>query len=40
MKAYLAKGDAALKAQDMKNAEKYFTLADAELTKLEKFLRH
>jgi eukaryotic-like serine/threonine-protein kinase len=40
MQVYLAKGNAALKAQDLKNAQKYFDLADAELTKLEKFLGH
>jgi len=40
MQAYLAKGNAALKAQDMKNAQKYFDLAEGELGKLEKFLGH
>jgi eukaryotic-like serine/threonine-protein kinase len=40
MQVYLAKGNAALKAQDLKNAQKYFDLADAELTSLEKFLGH
>jgi eukaryotic-like serine/threonine-protein kinase len=40
MQVYLAKGNAALKAQDLKNAQKYFDLADTELTKLEKFLGH
>ncbi|HTZ47013.1 MAG TPA: serine/threonine-protein kinase [Verrucomicrobiae bacterium] len=40
MQMYLAKGNNALKAQDLKNAQKYFDLADAELTKLEKFLGH
>ena len=40
MQLYLAKGNAALKAQDLKGAKKYFDLADAELTKLEKFLGH
>ena len=40
MQMYLAKGNNALKAQDLKNAQKYFDLAEAELTKLEKFLGH
>lgn len=40
MQMYLAKGNNALKAQDLKNAQKYFDLADGELTKLEKFLGH
>jgi len=40
MQIYLAKGNTALKAQDLKNAQKYFDLADAELAKLEKFLGH
>jgi eukaryotic-like serine/threonine-protein kinase len=40
MQLYLSKGDSALKAQDLQNAQKYFDLADAELTKLEKFLGH
>jgi serine/threonine protein kinase len=40
MQLYLSKGNAALKAQDLANAKKYFDLADAELTKLEKFLGH
>jgi serine/threonine-protein kinase len=40
MHMYLAKGDAALKAQDTANAQKYFDLADKELDKLEKFLGH
>jgi serine/threonine-protein kinase len=40
MQLYLAKGNAALKAQDLKNAQKYFDLAESELTKLEKFLGH
>jgi len=37
---YLAKGNNALNARDLKNAQKYFDLADAELAKLEKFLGH
>jgi eukaryotic-like serine/threonine-protein kinase len=37
---YLNKGNAALAARDLKSAQKYFDLADAELTKLEKFLGH
>jgi len=40
MQAYLAKGNAALKAQDLKSAQKYFDLAEGELGKLEKFLGH
>jgi serine/threonine-protein kinase len=40
MQLYLAKGDAALKARDMANAQKYFNLADAEISKVEKFLGH
>jgi hypothetical protein len=40
MQMYLTKGNNALKAQDLKNAQKYFDLAEAELTKLEKFLGH
>jgi len=40
MQLYLEKANAALKAEDLKNAQKYFDLADAELTKLEKFLGH
>jgi eukaryotic-like serine/threonine-protein kinase len=38
MQMDLAKGDAALKAKDLVNAQKYFDMADAEITKLEKFL--
>jgi hypothetical protein len=40
MQMYLAKGNAALKAQDLKGAQKYFDLADTECNKLEKFLGH
>jgi serine/threonine protein kinase len=40
MQAYLAKGNAALAAKDIVNAQKYFDLADREVTKLEKFLGH
>jgi hypothetical protein len=40
MQVYLAKGDAALKAHDAVNAQKYFDLADKELDKIEKFLGH
>lgn len=40
MQMYLAKGDAALKVKDMANAQKYFDLADAEISKVEKFLGH
>jgi len=39
-KAYLAKGDSALKSGDTVNAQKYFDLADTEISKLEKFLGH
>ena len=39
-KAYLAKGNSALKAGDTVNAQKYFDLADTEISKLEKFLGH
>ena len=35
---YIAKGDAALKAKDLANAEKYYDLAEAEIAKVEKFL--
>jgi len=38
MQADLAKAEAALKAHDLVNAQKYFDMADAEITKLEKFL--
>jgi serine/threonine protein kinase len=40
MQMYIAKGDAALKARDMANAQKYYDLADAEISKVEKFLGH
>ena len=40
MQMYLAKGNAALKSKDMANAHKYFDLADAEISKVEKFLGH
>jgi eukaryotic-like serine/threonine-protein kinase len=40
MQLYISKGNSALKAQDLKNAQKYFDMADAELTKIEKFLGH
>jgi len=40
MQLYITKGNSALKAQDLQNAQKYFDLADAELSKLEKFLGH
>jgi hypothetical protein len=40
MQAYMAKGNAALKEQDLKSAQKYFDLAETELGKLEKFLGH
>ena len=40
LQMYLAKGDAALKAKDLPKAQKYFDQAEAELSKLEKFLGH
>jgi hypothetical protein len=40
MQVYMAKGNSALKAQDLTNAQKYFDLADGECTKIEKFLGH
>jgi len=40
MHLYLDKGNAAVKAQDLKAAQKYFDLADAEISKIEKFLGH
>ena len=40
MQAYLAKGNAALAARDLTIAQKYFNLADGEISKLEKFLGH
>jgi eukaryotic-like serine/threonine-protein kinase len=40
MQMYLAKGDAALKAKDLTKAQKYYDLAEAELSKVEKFLGH
>ncbi|MFI5097319.1 MAG: serine/threonine-protein kinase [Candidatus Acidiferrales bacterium] len=40
MQLYLAKGNAALQAKDTAGAQKYFDLADAEISKLEKFLGH
>ncbi|HVM74770.1 MAG TPA: serine/threonine-protein kinase [Candidatus Saccharimonadales bacterium] len=40
MQAYLSKGNAALQAQDLKTAQKYFDQAEGELGKLEKFLGH
>ena len=40
MQMYLAKGDAALKAKDLTKAQKYYDLAEAEISKLEKFLGH
>jgi len=38
MQMYIAKGDAALKAKDLANAQKYYELAEAEIAKVEKFL--
>ena len=40
MKMYIAKGDASLKSNDTANAEKYYDLAEQEISKLEKFLGH
>jgi serine/threonine-protein kinase len=40
MQMNLAKGNSALKAHDLVNAQKYFDMADAEITKVEKFLGH
>jgi serine/threonine-protein kinase len=40
MQLYLAKGNAALQAKDTAGAQKYFDLADAEISKVEKFLGH
>jgi serine/threonine-protein kinase len=40
MQMYIAKGDAALKAKDLAKAQKYYDQADAELSKIEKFLGH
>jgi hypothetical protein len=40
MQVYMAKGNSALKAQDLTNAQKHFDLADGECTKIEKFLGH
>jgi len=38
MQMYIAKGDAALKAKDLANAQKYYDLAEAEIARVEKFL--
>lgn len=38
MRMYLAKGNAALKGADLKSAQTYFDVAEAELGKLENFL--
>ena len=40
MQSYLSKAQAALQRQDAANAQKYFELADREITFLEKFLGH
>jgi eukaryotic-like serine/threonine-protein kinase len=40
MQLYMSKGNSALKAQDWKNAQKYFDMAEGELAKIEKFLGH
>jgi eukaryotic-like serine/threonine-protein kinase len=38
MQMYLAKGNDKLKVQDLAGAQKYFDLAEVEITKLEKFM--
>jgi len=38
MRTYLAKAQAALQAQDIRNARKYLELAEPEAEKIEKFL--
>ncbi len=40
MQLYMSKGNNALKAQDLQNAQKYFDMAEKELAKIEKFLGH
>jgi eukaryotic-like serine/threonine-protein kinase len=40
MKMYISKGDAALKSNDTTNAQKYYDLAEQEISKVEKFLGH
>ena len=40
MQVSLAKGNTALAAKDLASAQKYFNLADGEISKLEKFLGH
>ncbi len=40
MQLYMSKGNSALKAQDLQNAQKYFDMAEKELSKIEKFLGH
>jgi hypothetical protein len=40
MQMYVAKGNAALQAHDTVNAQKYFDLAETEISKVEKFLGH
>lgn len=40
MQVYMSKGNSALKAQDLQNAQKYFDMAEKELSKIEKFLGH
>jgi eukaryotic-like serine/threonine-protein kinase len=40
MEVYMSKGNNALKGQDLKSAQKYFDMAETELTKIETFLGH
>ena len=40
MQLYMTKGNNALQTQDLKTAQKYFDMAETELSKLEKFLGH
>ena len=40
MQMNLAKGNSALKAHDLVNAQKYFDMADTEIANVEKFLGH
>jgi len=40
MQLYMSKGNSALKAQDLQNAQRYFDMAEKELSKIEKFLGH
>jgi hypothetical protein len=40
MNLFMSKGNSALEHGDTANAQKYFDQADAEISKLEKFLGH